>query len=679
MAVLIALTTPAGALAQEAHLPQPQQPPDPPSQAGKIHRLSEVQVTAEAYQDEPASPKYTAPLLNTPQTITVVPQQVIEDQNLLGLTQILNTLPGITFGAGEAAGGFGDNINIDGFTANNNIFVDGMRDSAQYSRTDAFDLESVELVSGADSAIGGVGGVGGAINLVTKIATAGAYNLETLGIGTDNYERFTADINQQLDSDTAVRLNLMAHENDVPGRDAENFKRWGVAPSVTFGLGTPTRVTLSYSHQHDDNVPQYGVPTFNGHILPGASWHAYYGFSNLDTQKIDTDFAQAAVDHDFSPHLSARNQTRYENVSQLSIVDPPAGTYCLADDSSPINKGAGIGTYGSCPSAVPVGDYRRSTGNVPGHLRDATNQMIANETDVTWNFSTGFVRHDLVTGASFSHETFRLTDGSVQRSADGTYYHNPPTPIADPDTTYTGPVNFIISNQAGYTQSRLDDEAVYAFDTMKFTDQWLFNFGVRYESVDGSFQDTTASLTSTGLFNGVVYNPSRSSDNTLFSYRAGLMFKPVANGTIYFAYGNSKTPSMSSVDGSCTAATCSVAPETAGTFELGTKWELLQGRLLLSGSLFRDDRSNYLVADPDDPNNPAGLSQVNGSSRVEGITVGAAGEITDRWAIFANYTVLESKVLRSVSDYQEAQGLDYTRGECHSVRPPGVEDVRVGG
>ncbi len=224
-------------------------------------------------------------------------------------------------------------------------------------------------------------------------------------------------------------------------------------------------------------------------------------------------------------------------------------------------------------------------------------------------------------------------------------------------------MNFIISNQAGYTQAQLDDYAVYAFDTMKFTDQWLFNFGVRYESVDGSSQISTANITSTGVFNGITYNPTFSSNNKLFSYRAGLMFKPQANGTIYFAYGNSKTPSMNSVDGSCTAATCSAAPETAATYELGTKWELMNERLLVSGSVFRDDRSNYLVADAGDPNNPAGVSQVDGSSRVDGITLGATGKITEKWSVFANYTVLRSKVLQGVSAYQEAQGLDYTKGD----------------
>src|SRR5579883_1838786 len=115
------------------------------------------------------SPKLTALLLDTPQTITIVPQKVIAEQNLLNLRDILTTLPGITFGAGEGGGGYGDSINLRGFTGSTDITVDGVRDSAQYTRTDPFDLDSVELVNGANSVYAGSGSVGGSINLVSKV------------------------------------------------------------------------------------------------------------------------------------------------------------------------------------------------------------------------------------------------------------------------------------------------------------------------------------------------------------------------------------------------------------------------------------------------------------------------------------------------------------------------------
>jgi catecholate siderophore receptor len=196
--------------------------------------------------DKPSSPKYTEALLDTPQTITVVNKATMDQQGLIGLRDVLSTLPGITFGAGEGGGGYGDSINLRGFTANSDITTDGVRDSAQYSRTDNFNLESIELVNGANSVYSGAGSVGGNINLVSKSAHAGDSNTFTVGAGTDGYSRVTADSNFDFDNGTAVRLNAMGHVQDVPGRDEEFKHRWGFAPSVAFGLGSDTRFTLSY-------------------------------------------------------------------------------------------------------------------------------------------------------------------------------------------------------------------------------------------------------------------------------------------------------------------------------------------------------------------------------------------------------------------------------------------------
>ncbi|WP_269778102.1 TonB-dependent receptor, partial [Pseudomonas tolaasii] len=228
-------------------------------QLGATSIEGQAQSTSTYNPVAPSSPKYTEALRDTPQTITVVPKEVIHDQNLLSLRDVLSTVPGITFGAGEGGSGYGDSINLRGFSASGDIYVDGVRDSAQYSRTDPFNLEQVEVVSGASSVYSGSGAVGGTINLVTKQPELRDKTTVSAGIGTDNYKRLTLDSNSQLNDTTAFRLNLMAHGNDVPGRDYEDYSRWGIAPSIAFGLGTPTRVTLSYEHQKDDNTPQYGI------------------------------------------------------------------------------------------------------------------------------------------------------------------------------------------------------------------------------------------------------------------------------------------------------------------------------------------------------------------------------------------------------------------------------------
>ncbi|MBN8482661.1 MAG: TonB-dependent siderophore receptor [Xanthomonadales bacterium] len=613
------------------------------------------------------SPKYTEALVDTPQTITIVDESTIKEQNLLNLRDILSTLPGITFGAGEGGGGYGDSINLRGFSANNDITIDGVRDSAQYTRTDPFNLEQVELTNGANSVYSGAGSVGGTINLVSKTAKEGDARSVSAGLGSDAYRRLTADVNEQFGDHAAFRINLMAHENDVPGRDVEKFKRWGIAPSLAFGLGTDTRFTLSYLHQKDDNIPQYGVPFYNGGPLPGVDSSNFYGYRNVDKQEIDTDAFTAIIDHQFSDTLSLRNLTRASRVDQLSVVDAVQGVWCLPGNVTPTGTACTSGT-GAAQIVVPEGFYLPS--GPRGYVRDTTNKLLYNQTDLTTNFSTGAVQHTLVTGFSLTHETFTLDTSSVFRNADGSNpyaapNHLPFMDLYDPDSLYTGPYNKTLT---GKTDGELDNRALYAFDTLKFGEQWLLSLGARYERNEGSSTAYTVSTTGSNIGQITGANAPAKNNDDLFSYRAGLAYKPTEYSSIYVAYGNSKTPSKASVNGSCTAASttgtanCNIDPETAVNIEVGTKWDLFDGRLSLTGSVFRNDRTNYRVADPD-PLNPTGEQALDGRARVDGITLGVSGRITDHWSVYANYTRLDSEVLQGVSDYVAGNGQDYTRGD----------------
>lgn len=167
------------------------------------------------------SSKYTEPLVDTPKTVTVLTAQNLKDQNLLSLRDALSTTPGITFGAGEGGGGYGDKINIRGFDSTYDTTVDGLRDSALTSRTDIFNNESIEVVKGSSSSTNGMGSVGGSVNLVSKAPRGRDFNEVNVGVGTDNYYRITGDFNKKLSETVAARLNVMGHQNDVPGRDVE--------------------------------------------------------------------------------------------------------------------------------------------------------------------------------------------------------------------------------------------------------------------------------------------------------------------------------------------------------------------------------------------------------------------------------------------------------------------------
>lgn len=628
---------------------------------------ADVVVTGKEVKSEQESPKATRPVRDTPQTVTILTAKTIEEQNLLTLRDVLSTVPGITFGAGEGGAGYGDSITLRGYSANTDITVDGVRDSAQYSRTDNFDLEQVEVVNGANSVYGGAGSVGGSINIVTKRPLERTQVVVNGGIGTDDYYRGTVDANVRASEFVAVRLNAMVHQNDIPGRDVENYERWGVAPAVTLGIGGPTSLTLKYVHQEDTNIPQYGVPYYvgSGGLIPEVDASDYFGYRNVDIQKTNVDQATAIFEHEFSKSLSIRNLTRWQDVRQFIRVAPPQGTFCLSTGLTPL--GATCATPGYY---VPGGPR--------GNTRDSRNQLGYTQTDLRAEFATGRMTHTLVLGVSAAWEKYFLRSGNSLRNADGSNPNASGWPlinIANPNevvagsagftygsNVYTGPINFIPTQ---HQHGELENVAVYLFDTIAFSDQLELNGGVRYEHNSGWYRADT--VVSSGSNLGQVTPGTRfeNSDN-LFSYRVGLVFKPVPEVSLYAAYGNSKTPSKTSVNGSCTAATCNVKPESALNYEIGAKAELMGGDLLLTFAAFRNERDQYKVPSADPILEPE--QQLDGRSRVNGIALGATGQISDAWSITANYTWLDSKILQSVADgvSDPAVGAELQNTPTHS-------------
>jgi catecholate siderophore receptor len=583
--------------------------------------------------------RYTAPLLETPQTITLVPREIIDQQNLLTMREILSTLPGITFTAGEGGGGYGDGVNLRGYTATNDISTDGVRDSAQYSRTDPFNLEQLELVSGANSVYTGAGSVGGSINLVTKTPRGMAGTVLEIAGGGDSYGRFTLDRESQLGDVADFRLNLMTHKNDVPGRDVERYERWGIAPSVEFGGDSNTQVALALLHQEDDNIPQYGVPyalnAFNGGALPGVPTSAFYGYSNLDKQEIEVDAFTVITDHSFSDHFSLRNLTRFQQVDQYTLANQPQGTWCVD---------TGINPWTGVACATP-GTFVPNRG---GMVRDTTNEIAVNQTDFTLAFATGKVEHTLVTGFSFSNEIYRRENGNALRNPLGAT-PNPALPamsIANPNHVYTGPVNVIATQRA---DGEVKNQAAYVFDRVQLTERLEINVGLRFEHNDASstLGNLAVPYPAPPAQPVVTQTPYADNVDDLGSYRVGFVYKPGDNSSIYIAHGNSETPSQSSVNGTCDiVTTCSVDPEEAQTLEIGGKVDL-NGNLSLTAAVFRNERRNFRVASGD-PTIPE--QQLDGNSRVDGVALGAAGAIGAKWSVFGNYTYLDSEVVQSVSD-----------------------------
>jgi len=671
-------------LALHAQTPSTQGPPQAGSQAGSQaetqgaeRSLGGVTVSDTAIDDvesgrKQASPKALRPLRDTPQTVTVISAQVMQQQNLLSLQDALATVPGITFGAGEGGSGYGDSITLRGYSASNDIQVDNVRSSAQYTRSDMFNYSQIEVTNGASSVTNGSGSVGGTINLVTKRPQDHDQVLVQGGVGTANYGRGTVDINRHLSDTVAFRLNGMVHHNDIPGRQVEKNDRWGIAPSLTLGMGSPTRLTLMVYHQEDRNIPQYGLPYFannalgtNGYtgVLPGVDRSAYYGFKNYDTQHINSNQLTAIFEHDVSSTVKLRNLIRFDDVAQFTRSDGPEGTFCLPNGLTPV--GLACATGQKAGTFVPSGGSR-------GNTRDTHNQMVYEQADLSAVVNTGFIEHTIDAGVSASKEYYAVLSGNSQRNADGS------TPAAataaynlyDPNigNTYTGPVNFIPSARQ---KNNVEDYAAYLFDAARLSRHVELNGGVRIERNLGHSTAYALSTTAATLGQVTGITPLRNAA-TLFSYRVGLVYKPIEAVSAYVAYGNARTPSQNTVNGACTltatSATCNTKPEGAKNYEVGIKAELAKG-LLLTAAVFRNDRDSYKV--------PSGDVTVpdqtlDGRSRVTGVALGASGNITSAWAVTANYTYLDSKLLQSVSNACLAAPGSGTCTNTPAVRNPGA-------
>lgn len=558
-------------------------------------------------QAAPSSPKYLEPLRDIPQTLTVIPQGMIEQQGATTLRDVLRNVTGISIQAGEGGGGLpGDNLAIRGFAARSDIFVDGVRDFGAYSR-DPYNVEQVEVVKGPASLYAGRGSTGGSLNLASKSPNLGVSHTAAFSAGTDEFSRATVDVNQPLQGidGSALRLNLMWNNADTPGRDEVTSRRWGVAPSLAFGLGTPTRVTLSYSHLDQDNVPDYGLPWVPNTNVPLAEhrddappvdFDNFYGLTDRDYEKTTTSLATAELEHDVNDSMTLRSLVRHGRSERDSIITAPR---FASPDSTDLNRQL--------------------------QSRDLEDTILAFQNDLTATFETGALGHSVVAGVEATRET------SENHARTG-----PAAPLADlydpdPSAPYSGPV----TRTGARTEGRADTGAVYVSDTVKIGERWQVTGGLRFDRFDMDFDSVAV--------DGAV-TPFERTDEEL-SWRAGVVFKPAPNGSVYAAAGTSFNASAEGATGlSLTTATVSLEPEENRGYEVGTKWDFLGARMNVNAAVFRTEKTNARTPGiaPGDP-----VTVLQGEQRVDGLEFGISGRIADRWQTFFGYTYLDSEVVKS--------------------------------
>jgi catecholate siderophore receptor len=543
---------------------------------------------------------------DAPQSISIISREVIEQQSASTLRDVLRNVSGISMAAGEGGGGpAGDNLTLRGFGARNDIFIDGIRDFASYTR-DTFNVEQVEVVKGPASAQTGRGSTGGYINMFSKQPELKSFTSATVAGGLPAFGRVTADLNVGDDmtglAGVGLRLNLMYHDADSPGRDFVETERLGVAPSFALGLGSSTRAIVSYLYMRQDNVPDYGIPFVpaTNTALPGfadqpapVDYDNYYGVLERDREKTRTHMLTFALEHDLTDRIRISNTTRYGYATRDSIYSAPR--------------------FASTTSTLV---------NAQPQSRDTVDDVLFNQSNLFAEFETGPLRHDLIAGLEIADENSRNQLRTISAAT--------PTDLYDPDPRrpWTGT---IVDTPGGLVTATGDTLAAYLFDTVHFSEQLLFTGGLRWERYEATFAAAPPAA------------PLGRTDKTL-TWRAGLTFKPVPRLSLYAGAGTSVNPSIENMTQTTpNAALAALDPEKSRTYEIGAKWDGFGGRLLLNTAVFRTDKVNART--PGLPGEPPTV--LEGKQRVDGFELGITGKLTERWSMIGSYSYLHAEVRES--------------------------------
>jgi catecholate siderophore receptor len=584
------------------------------------------------------SPKYTQPLRDTPQTLVVIPESVLQDQGATTLRDALRNTPGITLTAGEGGTAPGDNILIRGFSARNDVYIDGARDPGVVSR-DTFNVEAVEVAKGPSSVTAGRGSTGGSVNLVTKRASLDNAGEIRLSAGNAAQRRGTLDVNRRLSSTVGVRLNAMLQDSGVPGRDDVENKGWGFAPSIGLGIGRPTTVTVGYQRLHQNNVPDYGLPgnlpklaAAAGTTIDDVDFSNFYGLLSRDHEKVTSDVVTATVEHRFAPGRSIRNLTRYGRNYLDRVVTPPRA-------ATPANAAGDPGYDAS------VAQIRRT--DTKYQYRD--DRTVTNQTDVASIFDTGSIGHNAVAGLELARDR-QPSHAATDLFTNG---RPPVTDLFHPDPTQ--PYTSAIAPTGATSEARSTSIAAYVFDTVKISDRLQADLGLRWDRIDVKY-DTVSTSNIAASFGRV---------DRAVSGRAGLVYKPTPRGSVYGVFSTSFNPSYDGAFGLTLGATgtndAALAPERSRNFEVGTKWDVTP-RLFATLAAFRTEKTNAKTTDA-----TTGATVLAGNQQVSGIELGLTGNLTPDWSVFTGLSLMHGTVEESEVAAEVDRRLSYVPEQSFNV------------
>ncbi len=522
--------------------------------------------------------KTLTPLRDIPQSISVVTKEQIRDQSMSSVADVVAYVPGITSHQGENNR---DQVVIRGNSTSADFFLNGVRDDVQYYR-DLYNAERVEALKGPNSMLFGRGGGGGVINRVSKEAGFTSLREITLQGGSFGNKRVTGDFDQPLGNKVALRLNGV-YENSSSFREHVDLERYGVNPTATFIVGPKTAVKLSYEYFSDYRTADRGIPSFQGRPVD-VPIETFFGNPNNAWAEAGVNLASAVIDHQVG-RFNIRNRTMFGDYDRFYQNYVPGAV--TADKSQ-----------------VSISGYNNAT----------KRRNIFNQTDVTFQASTGSVRHTVLTGAEIGRQ---LTD-NFRNSA---FFNNTVSSILAPlsNPTITTPVTFRQNATDANNHIKANLGATYLQDQIEINRYLQFVTGVRFDYFDLQFHNNRN-------------NQDLRRVDRLVSPRAGVIVKPVTSVSLYGNYSVAYLPSSGDQFSSLTSITQQVEPEKFTNYEFGAKWDVRRN-LSLTTALYRQDRTNTRATDPNDPTR---ILQT-GSQRTNGYELGLNGFVTSKWSVAGGY------------------------------------------
>jgi catecholate siderophore receptor len=558
----------------------------------ELVRLDRVEVSTDRARDENykadrtrIGTKTDTPLQDIPQSISIVTQEQILDQQMTSLTDVVRYVPGVTAHQGENNR---DQVIFRGNSSSADFFLNGVRDDVQYYR-DLYNLDRVEILRGPNAMIFGRGGGGGVINRASKEAEFSTLRELSFTVGGFDQTRTTLDLNQPVSRHVAVRTNAL-YEDAGSFRDGVWLRRVGVNPSLTLRPDTATRATISYEYFRDRRTADRGITSWQGRPAPVAI-ETFFGNPQDSAVRADVHLFAATIEHTFAG-FTVRNRTSFGDYDRFYQNYVP-------------------GAVNAAQSTVALTAYNNATGR----------QNLFSQTDVTTTASTGAFRHTLLGGFELGRQR---TDNFRQT---GYFNHTATTfnaPYAAP--TISTPVTFRQSATDANNHLDATVAAVYAQDQIELIRQLQAIVGLRFDSFNLAYRN---------LRNG----DTLSRRDNLISPRAGLIFKPLTKVALYANYSVSYLPSSGDQFSSLTTITQQVKPEQFTNYELGTKWDLPRN-FALTAAVYQLNRTNTRATDPNDPTR---IVQT-GSQRSQGFELGLTGTIRERLTTSLGYAYQDASI-----------------------------------